>query len=300
MDFYRLIRSDKDPTHYRGKSTSVSLELFYQDSDLEILRYKYGEDLFFFRPPVLPEGVKTYQLLSGEAEVIADGRRLAPGDIIILKHGDEVCYLNMRHAEFLVHAIRDQSFRISSEEYERIYHVMEQVQHKDNYTKEHGLRVWRLTKEIAVRLGLFGNRLRNLANAARFHDVGKLHIPDEILNKPSSLTKEEYEIIKQHVILGRDTIVQIEHGEAVYALVEMHHERLDGSGYPLGLRGDDIPLEARILGVVDSYDAMTSQRVYKQGKDMQTAIAELYHLSEKYDRQVVDVLADVLRCKKHV
>jgi hypothetical protein len=146
------------------------------------------------------------------------------------------------------------------------------VEAKDENTRGHNTRV----AEFAVRIGrameLPTDALRTLARAGLLHDVGKIGIPDAILNKPGSLDPHEWTIIKRHPALGHEILLRVPSLRREAEIVIAHHERIDGSGYPRGLRGDEIPLEARILAVADTYDVLISNRPYRQAFDSDRAI----------------------------
>ncbi|MCH8977752.1 MAG: HD domain-containing protein [Armatimonadetes bacterium] len=139
------------------------------------------------------------------------------------------------------------------------------VEVKDPYTAGHSERVRQYSVWMGENLGLTVKDLKTLSHGARIHDVGKIGIPDEILTKPGRLTKEEYEAIKQHTITGAKIVGDIEMFRDCVPIVRWHHERLDGSGYPDGLAGDEIPFLVRLVSVADMFDAMTSNRSYRQG-----------------------------------
>jgi HD-GYP domain-containing protein (c-di-GMP phosphodiesterase class II) len=124
-------------------------------------------------------------------------------------------------------------------------------------------------------MGIDGRQLENLRLAALIHDVGKISVPAEILSKPGRLTETEFELIKVHAQAGHDVLQSIDFESPVATMVLQHHERLDGSGYPSGLRGEEILLEARALAVADVYEAMTSHRPYRPGLPAEDAVAEL-------------------------
>ncbi|HEY3190397.1 MAG TPA: diguanylate cyclase, partial [Solirubrobacteraceae bacterium] len=137
------------------------------------------------------------------------------------------------------------------------------VDAKDSYTRSHCQTVSQLCGLIGTELGFEGERLTRLRLAGLLHDVGKIGVPDAILNKPAKLTDDEYELMKRHSLLGYD-IVQAADMELEARWVRHHHERYDGRGYPDGLAGDEIPLEARIIHVADAYDSMRTNRVYQR------------------------------------
>mgnify|MGYP000070726583 CR=1 FL=1 len=144
---------------------------------------------------------------------------------------------------------------------------------RDRYTYEHVTRVAELSVLIGQAMGLPRLRLRALAQGAMLHDVGKLYISDLVLQKPGKLTSEEFEQIKQHPALGYELLMRLRgfHREAL--IVRHHHEWYDGSGYPDGLRGEEIPLEARIVAVADMYDALTTDRPYRRAYSHEEAMA---------------------------
>jgi HD-GYP domain-containing protein (c-di-GMP phosphodiesterase class II) len=166
---------------------------------------------------------------------------------------------------------------------------------KDSSTREHTRRVARLSVLVGQELGLRGARLRSLAVAALLHDVGKLQVPHAILGKTGSLTPGEFAVIKRHPGDGAELLRHIGGFAAEVPLVRGHHERLDGSGYPDGLRGEELSLELRILGVCDVYDALSSQRVYRRAYDQDQALAILHQGSgSSFDPVVLDALSRVV------
>lgn len=174
----------------------------------------------------------------------------------------------------------------------RIRALMLRLAEKDVSTEEHTRRVASLAVDVGERLGLSAPRLRALATGALLHDIGKLSIPDEILRKPGALTDEEYDEIKQHAERGRTLLGELGgFDEAVKRLVAGHHERLDGTGYPHGLRADELDLETRILAVCDVYDALVSPRVYRAAWSYSEAIEILR--GEGFDQRCVSALVAV-------
>lgn len=134
---------------------------------------------------------------------------------------------------------------------------------KDPYTNGHSLRVAKYSKEIAKRAGKSKEKQKEIYQMALLHDIGKIGIPDQIINKDSRLTDEEYEAIRQHPAIGSDILKTIKEIPNIMVGARWHHERYDGHGYPDRLAGIEIPEEARIIGVADAYDAMTSKRSYR-------------------------------------
>jgi diguanylate cyclase (GGDEF)-like protein len=168
------------------------------------------------------------------------------------------------------------------------------VDAKDSYTRSHCQTVSQLCGLIGAELGFDTGRLTRMRLAGLLHDVGKIGVPDAILNKPAKLTDDEYEHMKRHSLLGYD-IVQAADMEVEARWVRHHHERFDGGGYPDGLAGEEIPLEARVILVADAFEAMTSDRPYRQAPGQSFAIIELgRHAGTQFDPAVVEALTRVL------
>ena len=168
------------------------------------------------------------------------------------------------------------------------------VDAKDSYTRSHCQTVSQLCGLIGAELGFEPGRLTRLRLAGLLHDVGKIGVPDAILNKPDKLTDDEYEQMKRHALLGYD-IVQAADMEVEARWVRHHHERFDGAGYPDGLAGEAIPLESRIILVADAFEAMTSDRPYRRAPGQSFAIVELgANAATQFDPAVVEALTRVL------
>jgi HD-GYP domain-containing protein (c-di-GMP phosphodiesterase class II) len=167
---------------------------------------------------------------------------------------------------------------------------------KDTYTEEHTRRVAMLAVRVGEELGLARGRLRALAVGALLHDIGKLSIPDQILKKPAGLTEPEFAVVQEHPGRGRQLLRELGgFGDDVLRLVHDHHERLDGSGYPTGLRGEEICFDARLLAVCDVYDALRSKRVYRAAWTHEQAIAFLRDgTGTHFEPRCVDALERVL------
>ncbi|MBM2824390.1 MAG: diguanylate cyclase and metal-dependent phosphohydrolase [Dehalococcoidales bacterium] len=170
-----------------------------------------------------------------------------------------------------------------------IYALAATVDAKDHYTYGHSKKVSQYAVSIAEALGLPQNKIAAIRTAGLLHDIGKISVPDSILNKKGSLTDEEWQPIKVHPGLGIEILQHIVDLADCLPAVFHHHERYDGSGYPSGLNGDKIPLEARILTIADAYDAITSERPYRQQQSSQEALNELKRCSgTQFDPELVD------------
>ncbi|MCD7825193.1 MAG: response regulator [Clostridiaceae bacterium] len=146
---------------------------------------------------------------------------------------------------------------------------------KDSYTNGHSSRVAGYSEKIAGQLGLSEEEKSNIYIMGLLHDVGKIGIPDSIINKPSRLTDEEYAVIKKHPVLGAGILENITEFPKLHIGAKWHHERYDGKGYPDGISGEEIPMEARIIAVADAYDAMSSKRSYRDVLPQNVVRAEI-------------------------
>ncbi|HEV8451981.1 MAG TPA: HD domain-containing phosphohydrolase [Gaiellales bacterium] len=166
---------------------------------------------------------------------------------------------------------------------------------KDAYTNDHAQALVGLCTAVADRLGVAGSELRDISVAAALHDIGKIGIPADILNKPGPLTASEWAVMKTHPQLGAQILEPVRALAGAAELVISCHEHWDGSGYPNGLAGPEIPLGARVILACDAYDAITTDRVYRKARPSQDAVQELRRCSGRdFDPQVVDVLAAVI------
>jgi len=146
----------------------------------------------------------------------------------------------------------------------------------DSYTHGHCERVARYASEVACALGLDQSEAADVRLGAYLHDVGKIRVPKDILNKPGRLTAAEFDVMKMHPVWGLEMLEGVELSPEVRVSIRSHHEKRDGSGYPDGLRGGGIPLHAAIIGIADVYDALTSSRSYRPAMPGPAAMAEMH------------------------
>lgn len=170
------------------------------------------------------------------------------------------------------------------------------IEKRDRYTGGHTDRVTEYAKLTAKQLDWPEERLAVLELAGHLHDVGKIGVPDAVLNKPGKLTVEEFEMMKAHPEIGEQIIRGIDFLEALVPYVLYHHERYDGKGYPKGFSGEAIPIEGRLLAVSDTFDAMTSSRPYRKQLDPERAIEEIKRCSgTQFDPNIVVVFLEIWR-----
>jgi len=163
------------------------------------------------------------------------------------------------------------------------------VETRDPYTAGHQRRVAEIARAIAIEMGLSEHQVEGVHIAGLIHDIGKMAVPAEILSKPGKITEHEFGIIKFHPEVGYDILRKINFPWPISQIVYQHHERMDGSGYPQGLSGEDILMEARIMGVADVVEAMASHRPYRPAVGIDKALEEISKNREAlYDPEVVD------------
>ncbi len=168
--------------------------------------------------------------------------------------------------------------------------ILRALNAKDAYTFGHSMRVAYFSLVTGRELGLNEDEIYELEMSALFHDIGKISTPDAVLNKPSRLTEEEFIIMKDHPVKSWEILKDFPGFEKIADNAKLHHERFDGKGYPHGLKGDDIPVFARIILIADTFDAMTSTRPYRKGLPYEVAFEELVQFSgTQFDPKLVQL-----------
>ncbi|MGC9057036.1 MAG: HD domain-containing phosphohydrolase [Candidatus Saccharicenans sp.] len=225
--------------------------------------------------------------------------------------GVDVSLINYRGASAALTVIYDLTYRKEVEK--RLSRTLEQlrgafgavievlhklIDYKDPYTGGHQKRVADLARAIASEMGLPADRIEGLRLAAQIHDIGKIVVPSEILSKPGKLNSSEWGLVKNHVQIGYDLLKEIDFPWPVAEIVYQHHERINGSGYPRGLKGDEIKLEARILAVADVIEAISSHRPYREAFTLEEALTEIENgAGVLYDQKVVEACVRLFREK---
>lgn len=275
-------------THGDGSGPNLS------DKDIEQLLFRVqGEkSLLWNKNVVLP---------------ITDNDGKAMG-VIVLEPCSDITYDQLQLLELFARqassALRNAALHIMVQEkndqlqnnyLEMVYTMRRVVDMKDPYTRGHSDRVSFYAREIAHRMGKDEAYCEQVRIAGLFHDMGKLSIPDEVLLKPERLTDEEFNIIKSHCANGYELLSAVSQFRNVLYAVRGHHERIDGRGYPDGLKGDEIPEEARIIAVADTFDAMTSNRQYRRSLTFQYACDELDRCKgTQLDAEIVDIFQSLI------
>ncbi len=169
------------------------------------------------------------------------------------------------------------------------------IELKDKYTRGHCDRVAAYAVAIAEALDFPEEKKRDIRHGGWLHDCGKIGIPESILNKPGALDDKEFEIIKKHPAWGADVAKQAQLSEVIVNIILYHHERYDGKGYPSGIRGADIPVEARIVAIADVFDAVTSDRSYRKAYSMEKGMGIILSMKDSsFDPEIVDLFSPVM------
>lgn len=279
-------------------NTNYALKLLATGGGLEVMTYEVWADKpAHIVPGDKPDLMEFYFILEGVVILKIDS-----GDIILNKGEHFYVYnlkdniqLSTNNGAKILFVSSQPVFGALSDYYQDLYQLLNQSEIKDIYTYNHGQRVQMYSMKICEKLTLSDEIIASLQISSLFHDIGKINIPDNILKKPDKLTKEEYDLVKKH---SEDSglIIKEKFDDRTAEIVMQHHERLDGSGYPKGLKDDEILMEAKIIAVADTYDAMTSDRAYRRGVSPECAMDELKKLSgTHYDAKVVDALYEVFK-----
>ncbi len=239
-----------------------------------------------------------------DSESEARGLSLGALDFIRKPFSSEALKIRVRNLIDLIRLQRDlhREVKIKTAELESLsLHVVQTlaktIDAKDSYTNGHSERVAEYSREIARRYGYDEDRQEEIYMMGLLHDVGKIGIPDDVINKPGKLTDEEFALIKQHPVKGAEILATVSEMPKLVTGARWHHERYNGKGYPDGLKGEEIPEEARIIAVADAYDAMTSHRSYRDIIPQDHVKSEIEkgigsQFDEKFARIMLEMIAE--------
>ena len=241
-------------------------------------------------------GFEFIYVLDGELKHIGDEQTssLKQGDYIVRHLVEAESHFETQTAVQLLSFSSPPAFDAVREETQEFHELATQVE-ADEYIDGHSRRLEKMAVAVGEELELSGDQIFNLSYASFFHDIGKAKVPRDILQKPGKLTEAEWEVMKKHSEWGREFLEKKPFLEQVARIVEQIHERVDGNGYPQGLQGEQIEIEARIIAVVDAYDAMTTDRPYRRAMPRSEALRELKRSAEaQFDPDVVKAFQRVV------
>ncbi|QWU16060.1 HD domain-containing protein [Paenibacillus sophorae] len=268
----------------KGDGSEVILQTIQQDK------------LFYVYPGEEADTMEFFYILEGQCSYKGDNENivLGQGDYFYTHYLQEAVYFStLTELKLLWHTTKP-AFHLISHRIRKLENIIKRVEEKDNYTFKHSGRVQKYCLMIARMIKIPKDNLEDLYFAAAFHDIGKIHTPEEILNKTGRLTEEEFEIVKRHCYDGYVMVKDLYYNN-ICLIILQHHERLDGSGYPYGIKEEEILLEAKIIGIADTFDAMTSDRPYRKGLPPEIAMDELKRLSGiHYDGGLVQLFEQAL------
>lgn len=278
---------------------TTELSLVAKASGVEVMSQTIRSGSLFGLSPASDGTAEFFYVLSGECFLQgtdgSESRRLGPGYCVAASGLKENVYFKALTELRLLYISSQPVFSYVSEQIAELVEMARIVEEKDDYTAMHCERLQKYATKIGERLRLPPHKMERLIYAAMLHDVGKAAIPAKILGKPGPLRPDEMAEMKKHPVLGAEMVART-YLKDVARIIEQHHERHDGLGYPYGLDGSQIELEAAIIACVDAYDAMTSDRPYRRALSQAEAALELRrHRGRQFCPLVVDTLLDILR-----
>ncbi|MDD5155548.1 MAG: HD domain-containing protein [Candidatus Omnitrophica bacterium] len=248
-------------------------------------------------------GILVSKRITGPIRRLVEGtRRIGAGDLqyrVEISGNDEISELASSFNE-MAKSLSETRKKLLGYFYDVVQSMVRVLEAKDHYTRGHSERVAGYAARVAAKMGFSAEKIELLTEMALLHDIGKLSIKDNILNKKGQLTDEEWEEIRKHPLIGEDILRPVILDEEMLAMVREHHERYDGKGYPDRLSGDKINIFAAILTVADAFDAMTSERSYRPALSKQDAAAELKAKSgTQFNPKVVETFIEILKDEKN-
>ena len=264
---------------------------------LDIKREKKRRNLLAFTGllaatvSVMIEGISTYFVVSLSGIFVGIGMIIL-FSLNVLRTAGNIHMMELRRQKKELAKRKRQMEKVSLQ---MIQTLSTTIEAKDEYARGHSHRVAEYAALIADELGWSSEEIMNLKYAAHLHDIGKIGIPDMLLNKPARLTPEEYSVIKEHTVIGAEILKNISLIPHVAEVARSHHEHYDGTGYPDGLAGEDIPLSARIVAIADSYDAMNSRRIYRNALPPEKIFEEIENnRGLQFDPELADIFLKLL------
>lgn len=292
MKGLRIIRNGDCLEEVSKNNTKV--KLLARAGEMEVMLQTIKADQPFTLTPW--SGSEFFYILDGSLVCTIDGEEtvLGPGDYLQATQLVQPAYFRTINKLTILYLASPPVFSYISDTIRQWQDLATDIELKDMYTEEHCQRIQKIAARIGERLRLSGGQMQRLIDSAYLHDLGKTVVPEEVLAKPGRLSQEEWEHIRRHPTAGRqmleDTFL-----EEVGQVIEQHHEREDGLGYPLGLTGREISIEAKIIAVADAFDAMTSDRPYRKAMSTEQALAELVRLKgQQFSPEVVDAFMEIV------
>jgi len=273
-----IVINRKDEHIDKVEKASTQLYLVAKNDNIEIIRQNIKADKTIQIISGEPGDFEVFYILEGKIEDTENNNILSPGDLISVKSGDKEKYFKSITDVVLLYITSTPIFASEQKRIKELLSLNKKVAEKDVETNEHCIRLQKLSRLTAKEMNLVEKKIFNLGYASFLHDIGKAKIPASLLKKPGGLTDQEWEKMKKHTNWGKKIILNhftTTHFKKIAEIIFQHHERWDGTGYPQGLAGEEILVEAQILSVVDAYDAMTYERPYQRAFSRKEAIEEI-------------------------
>ncbi len=296
MDGFKVFKqSIKETVNKAG-----TFKTLIQDEDFEIFEsHVHSGRSIICQPYECVDALNVAFVVSGRLYHTNTGKYILPGERFTFKNLTETHHMSVIEDTVLFMIRRKGLVEEQMVMIESVSNLLHKIQQKDQYTEDHCNRTGNLAVEIAVHMQLPEETIENVLYTGKFHDVGKIDISAHILNKQGRLTVDEFDNIKKHPQSGHNIVMKEMDNEHYAKIVLEHHEKLDGSGYPKGLKGDDICIEAKVILVADSFDAMTSDRPYHEARSAEEAIEELRsYAGIWYESDIVEALAETIQRRK--
>ena len=297
MDGFQLCRGCKKDDSLKN-IPFIFYTATYTDKKDEEFALNLGAEKFLIKPvepevllKILKEVIEAHK----KGTLITSKKPLREEEIYLAEYNKRL----IKKLEKKVLDLEKSEKRLRKTMEDTIYTIGKIAETRDPYTAGHQKNVSQLATFIAQEMKLPQDKIEGIRIASLVHDIGKISLPAEILNKPTKLSEIEYSLIKDHSQVGYDVLKSIEFPWSIAKIVLQHHERLDGSGYPKNLKGDKIMLEARIIGVVDVVEAMSSHRPYRPALGIDAALEEItQNKGVLYDPEVVDICLKLFKKKE--
>ncbi|MFB6290658.1 MAG: HD domain-containing phosphohydrolase [Candidatus Bipolaricaulia bacterium] len=278
--------------------SNTDVRLLARHDSIEVMKQKIASGSTFYLDSSEDwQGFEFIYVIKGSMEYTNQEKpiELEPGDYIARRDVPEESWFTTKTDVTLLYTSSQPSFYLLREEIEDYLNLAREVEATEEMSG-HSKRLVRMSFKLGKKLGLSTDRLGDLKYAAFFHDIGKSEVPNRMLEKEGQLTEEEWEIMEKHTLWGREMLEKVDHLERAGEIIEQTHERLDGEGYPNELTEEEISLEAKIIAVVDAWDAMRTDRPYRDALSKEEAINELEtNKGSQFAPEVVNTFLKILQ-----
>ncbi len=308
IDDLDLPPDDPAGKYFQGMHSLAAIPQFRGGEAVD-MSFHLSRDVAAYRPEQFAELALISSLFGQSIHNLARAREFAEAEKNLKEQYDIIAKLSnnvmnsamdLKHDnEILEVRVRERTRELTEANIDAIYMLAIASEAKDEDTGAHVRRIFRLTREIAAGLGMSSRQAEDLAYASVLHDVGKIHVPDQILKKPGPLTDDEWKVMREHTIAGERILSDKPFFSHARKIARSHHENWDGSGYPDATAGEHIPIEARIVHLADVYDALTSPRVYKAAwKPVEAADFIRESKGHMFDPDLVSLFDDLIKSGK--